>query len=297
MPMNRELTAGWDVSVAPRKLRAIMGACVCLLCGAQGVLGQEAINTPAPTQPGAGNWVVREQVRFMWYEDLPNDPGGSVRDMTLLTIIQHGITGSLSAELSLPLIGRQRSADDPAAADGSARGLGDISAGLKLRLWQADTGAVDTMRLSVFGNVEMPTGHDEFSSDSFDPTIGATFMAISGRHGFNQALSWKFTTGDLAEPIGPGESLSDLLKFDSAYLYRLSPAEYTSELRAATYGVVELNGFYETNGDLQVFLSPGILYEAPRFALEAAIQIPVYQDVDHRAESTFGFVLGLRILF
>lgn len=259
--------------------------------------GQEAINTPAPTQPAAGNWVIREQFRFMAYEDLPSDPQGRARDMTLLTIVQHGLTGSLSAEVALPLIGRQRSAADPSAEDGSTTGLGDITAGLKLRLWQADTGAVDTMRLSVFGNVEMPTGHDEFSSDSFDPTIGATFMAISGRHGFNQALSWKFTTGDNAEPIGPGEGLSDLLKFDSAYLYRLSPAEYTSELRAATYAVLELNGLYETNGDLQMFLSPGILYEAPRFALEAAIQIPIYQDVDHRAESTFGFVLGLRILF
>lgn len=266
---------------------------------ARRVNAQEAINTPAPTQPAAGNWVVREQFKLMVYEDLVNDTEGTARDLTLLTIVQMGITGSLSGEISLPLTARQRSAGEPGrgADDGSEGGLSDMTAGLKLRIWQHDSGAVDTMRLSVFGNLELPTGDDAFSSNSVDPTIGATFMAISGRHGFGQSLSWKFTTGETNEPLGPGESLADLLKVDSAYLFRLAPEEYGSELRAATYAVCELNGAFETNGDSQVFLSPGLLYEAPRFALEASVQIPVWQDVSERAESAIGVVLGLRILF
>ncbi len=291
MTMQQRSTRG----LAPHSLPIATLVTLLTLCGQ--AAAQEAINTPAPTQPAAGNWVLREQFRLMAYEDLPDDPDGSARDLSLRTTIQYGITGSLSAEMSLPLIGRQRSAAAAGAEDGSTTGLGDLSAGLKLRVWQADTGAVDTMRLSVFGSLEFPTGEDTFTSDSFDPTVGATFMVISGRHGFNQALSWKFTTGANASPLAAGESLSDLLKFDSAYLFRLSPAEYTSELRAATYLLAEVNGLYETNGDTEIFLSPGILYEAPRYALEASVQIPVYREVNHRAETLISVVLGIRILF
>ncbi|MFG0292229.1 MAG: hypothetical protein ACF8MJ_03640, partial [Phycisphaerales bacterium JB050] len=91
--------------------------------------------------------------------------------------------------------------------------------------------------------------------------------------------------------------MADLLRFDTAYLYRLSPEEYGADFVASTYAVVELNGTYETNGDTELFISPGLLYEASRFALELSVSMPVFQNVDHRPEPEYSVGVGVRFLF
>lgn len=259
-------------------------------------LAQESIFTPGATQPAVGNYTLRTQFRFTSYSGLPEDRADSLSELSVTNILSLAFTPTLSMDVGIPAIVRHTNSS-LAEVDGTDTGFGDLSVGLKWRFWQEDPGPVDTRRLAVFTNLETPTGADPFTSDSWDPTVGLVYMMISGRHGFNQSVSWKFTTGANAEPVGPGEGLSDLVRVDSAYLYRINPATYSEQLQAATYLTAELNGQFETNGDSELFFSPGILYEAPRFALEAGVQIPIWQEVNERAETKFSVILGVRILF
>lgn len=265
-----------------------------LLIATPAANAQEAINTPAATQPGAGSFVNTYKLRFTSYRNSPGDGSGSANEVRLEGLLAVGLTGNWSMSIQAPLT--HRSVSERSSFD-SDTGIGDLTLQFKYRFWQDDFGPVDTIRASVFAGAELPTGNSAFSSESVDPIVGAVITYISGRHGFNQALSWKFNTDGMEEPWRAGDSKDDLLRFDTAYLYRLLPEEYGAEFVASTYAVLELNGFYETNGDTEIFISPGLLYEAPTFALEASVQIPLYQQLDRRAEARYTLVLGVRFLF
>lgn len=278
------------IGSAARCAAAGVMVCVCVESG----LAQQAIFTPAPTMPSAGRMTTRTLFSF---EKFGSDPTEARRDGHELRFDHEfvlGLTGDISIGLNVPVRSRTLRASD---GDDRSFGLGDAELTLKYRVWQDDFGPVDTARLSLFGGTSLPTGNGGFGKDTLDPLIGATFMLIHGRHGFNQSVSWTFTTGKADERLFAGDGLSDVLRLDSAYLYRLSPEEYTAETTASTYAVVELNTVYETDGETQMFISPGILYEARRFALEAGVQIPVWQDLDRRPESRYGVTFGMRFLF
>jgi len=143
----------------------------------------------------------------------------------------------------------------------------------------------------------LPTAKAPFGSDSFDPMIGFVYTHIQGRHGFNVSARYKFNTGVRANPVRHGDSKADILHYDTAYLYRLSSAKYTADTKGAWYAIAELHGTYETNGDHEFFLSPGVMYEARDWALEASISLPTLQEVDHRPHADYILTLGVRFLF
>jgi len=288
MPRRRNPTA----AIAAAGWGALLLALAALAPSAH---AQEAINMPAATQPSPGQWVVRALPKYWRYRDggeeaSPSSPRGIFE---LDTSISYGIVSRLSVQADLPFYWLQ-----PQGPGESDRvGIGDLALSLKLRILQEDLNPVDTVRVAVFGGTLLPTGTDGFGGDSVDPFLGAVFTGIFGRHGLNQSLSWQFTTGSVFDPVFAGETTADLLRFDTSYLFRLSPSEYTEVHQPALYAVLELNGAWETSGDLEIFLAPGILYEAQRFALEASIQIPVVQRLDNRPKAAWALTIGVRLLF
>lgn len=249
---------------------------------------------PAATQPSADHWVYQAKLYVSRYDDDPTGADRRISQVRFNHRVQYGISGDLSAQADIPLIRRRTEAGGDSETEA---GLGDLTLTFKRRVVTRDLGPVDTVRVSVFGGAQLPTGNEAFSSDSVDPVLGAVLTAIVGRHGFNQSMSYLLTTGDTDGRIGPGESLADLIRFDSSYLYRLAPEAYGSEYVASWYAVLELNGTYETNGDTEIMLSPGLLYEGTTWAAEAGVQLPVYQDTDERPETAFSVVAGLRFLY
>lgn len=258
-----------------------------------GASAQEAINTSAATQPGKGVFAFRQQLRFTQYRNDPTDQDREVDEWTTKSFLSYGITGNLSTTLAVPFAFRET---ESAAGDDSETGIGDLRLMFKYRIWQNDYGPTSTARFSLMGGARIPTFDAPFSTGSFNPIVGAVYTHIHRRHGWNAALHWDFTTGE-EDPLMPRESLADALSYDAAYLYRLSPAEYTFDTAGSWYVVGELNGVYETNGDNEIMLAPGILYEAREFALEASVQLPAVQDLDHRPEREVSFVVGVRLLF
>jgi len=264
---------------------------------APATIAQEAVNTPAATQPGAGRFVTRLQLT---YKEFGDDPAGEDRtgsDFMMTAIGVVGFTGSLSLEARTFGDIRNLSSKESDGEDERSTHWGDTTLSLKWRFWQHDIGPVDTIRASLIAGAELPTGTGGMTSGSVDPIVGAVITGIFGRHGFNQAARWKFTTGAFDNPIYAGESLADALYLDTAYLFRLAPAEYAPDTQGSWYAIAELNTVVETNGDYEGLIGPGILYEGKRVAIEALFQFPVFSGLEYRPETEWVATIGIRFLF
>ncbi len=267
-----------------------------LLCAltvlSRAALAQQAILTTAPTLPSKGQIITRHLLLVTSFDDGPVQG----EDITFINSVSYGLSGSLAAQVDLPY--SFRDLEGTTAGDIDTSGLLDGEVSLKWRVWKNDFGPVDTARLAVVAGTTVPWGAERFSSDSFDPFLGFAYMYIQGRHGLGFSANYLFTTGAAEGPaLLPGDSLADLLEMDAAYLFRIAPSEYGEDFAASWYAVLELNILYETNGDSEAFLAPGLLYEAPRFAVEATVQLPVAQNLHSRPERGFVVTLGLRLLF
>lgn len=294
-------------------MRGIAARVVCVLtaCGPSAWLSavaaaQEATNTPAATQPGAGAFTVNQKARYTRLDEdvgALNGRGIDGADVyTLDTSITLGITGNVSLRLDVPVkfvsaSGRGAASGAGPAENEDKNGLADPTFVARVRVARWDHGPIDTTRVLVFAGTQIPAGTDEVSSDSWDPVFGAALTAIRGRHGFSAGATYLLTTGGPARALEFGESSADALRLDAAHLYRLAPASWAADTSGAWYSQVELNARTETGGDAEVFLSPGLLYEGRRFAAEASVQLPVWQDVERRPETEVGVVLGVRLLF
>jgi hypothetical protein len=266
-----------------------------MLSAAGPALAQEAISSPAATQPALGAFKLNQ--KLIW-ERRGSDPSPHDRRVDRLELEQTlaaGLSGNVSAELKLPVLWQgTRRAHGPADSDS---GLADPSLTLKWRFWQHDSAAVDTARLSLLVGTDLPLGTRAFSNRAFDPTVGLAFTSISGRHGFGAAARWTFTTRAKPDPMMLGETLADLLRLDGSYLYRLAPESWSADTAAAWYLVGEVNARIETTGMHEVLLQPGILYEATRFAAELGLGLPVLHRVDDRPRTKLVLTAGVRWLF
>jgi len=249
---------------------------------------QEMLNMPAATQPSPGVLIPRIQARAHRFE------GGQwlvEQDLRL----EYGLARDLSIAAELPVY--QGFLDEPRPSHGDF-GLGDLDLQVEFRFLRADLGAIDTVRASVFAGAELPTGTGGFGGGSVDPFAGAVVTAILGRHGFDASARCTFVTGSGHDhPIFASDTADDFVDLDLGYAYRLYPEAYGEEREGAWYATLELNSTFTTGGEHAVLLSPGLLLEAPRHAVELGLQIPLSQDLVHAPELRIGFVLGLRLIF
>jgi len=262
----------------------------CVLCAiGSPTLAQLAPLTEAATQPAKGRITWRQSVSYTEF-----DLGGrTIEQAETATNVSYGLTGELSASLTFSYIDR----GDTGAGVYDQEGLGDTDLRLKWRFWQHDPGAISTNRLALVGGVRLPTGTDGLSSGGYDPYFGLTFTKVKQRHGFNASAFFLLTSDGLSSPIEAGKGTADLLTVETSYLYRLSPAAYASDTEGSLYAVVESIAEYETNGDFEWRLAPGILWEAKRYALELSVIVPIAREIDHRARTDWGLSAGLRVLF
>ncbi len=177
-------------------------------------------------------------------------------------------------------------------------GVEDLDIMLKWRVYKSDTGGVDTARIALLGGARVTSGDNrEFASQSVNPMFGAVLTVVRGRHGFNQDLIYNFNTGGRDSDNLGNEGPADGLQYNTAYLYRVSPAAYSAETRGAWYATFEVNGLYETNGDNELRWAPGLMYEGRTWALEVMAQFPLLESVRKRAEFDVSYGVGVRFAF
>jgi len=255
---------------------------------------QEAPNVRSATLPAPGNFVLRLSGNAYLY-----DGGGALFEERLR--LATGILPEFGVEAQLPFYQTDLNSTEAAetGTDPHAAGLGDLEIDFKLRILRLDTGPVATLRIALLGGLELPTSTAGFGSSGVVPNAGAALNWIAGRHGISANVLWRFTTGRSGEfvPLFAGDTNADVLEANLAYLYRVDPAEYGEEHVGAWYASVELLTTYETNGNLELLLTPGLLYEGPRWALEATVGFPVYRQIDDRPAANLVIGVGVRFLF
>ncbi|MEM9753402.1 MAG: hypothetical protein AAF916_08450 [Planctomycetota bacterium] len=262
---------------------------------------QQSTDIPAAVQPGVATLIARELLHVMRFDDDrdPSEGGlGQFTEITAETTLAYGLSRDWAVMLHLPI--KHRDTDSVADAAGVEDGFGVEGpvAMLQYRFWQDDQIGINTQRAVLQLGAELPIGSDRFSSDSLDPIVGLAYTRIRGRHGFNVAAQWKFTTGDGDDAAtGFGDSIHDALYLTGSYLHRLAPERYTIETTGSHYVQVQLLHFYETNGDTALHLAPGWMYEGRTWAFEATVHLPIAQDLDDRPDSEWGLSLGVRCLF
>ena len=283
----------------PGAVAALLGSAVALWVSP--AAAQEAVHTDSTAVPSAGHWAVRESVQYQRFRHDPTPAGREVDEWRSLTTVEYGLRPDLTLAAYVPIVYREThlAGTPPAGAadtNDADFGFDDVLLTAKWRVYRNDFGPIDTARFSVVAGAELPTGIDAYSSDSVDPVLGGVFSYIQGRHGFNAELLWKFNTGGEDEPVRAGEGSADALSYNAAYLFRVAPGRFAATTTGAWYAIVEANGVYETNGDNELLVAPGILYEAKGFAIEGSLQLPVWQSLDHRPETSFTVTLGVRFL-
>lgn len=275
-----------------RGVACACGAAVVSVCAH----AQEAMYTAAATMPGPGGFVLREQIHYYRYGSNPVTGSERTETYEAATGIQYGIVRDLSVLVELPLQVR-----DQVSASGESdweSGLMQADVMFKYRFYKDDSGGIDTFRVAALGGTSFVSGDNyQWSGISVDPLAGCVATIVSGRHGFNQELSYRFNTGgDQADNYG-GDGPSDALFYNSAYVFRLLPDRFTSESIGAWYATAEVNGVYETNGDNEIRGSLGLMYEGRKFGLEVMTQFPIWDNVRERAVLDFAVGVGVRFLF
>jgi hypothetical protein len=270
----------------------VLLACACL----SAAHAQEAMYTAAATMPSPGTGIVRQQFHFFRYGANPLDPSVEQTDLVESeSSFAWGLDRGLALFVDVPVAFEREST--PGNDDGDV-GVEDINAMLKWRFYKHDSGGIDTVRAALMGGAEVASGDsDEFSSGSVNPHIGAVLTIVKGRHGFNQDLLFTWNTGGTREHNLGGDGPSDAVHFNSAYVYRIWPDQFTSESNGGWYVTAELNNLYETNGDFEVRWSPGLMYEGRRVSWEFMAQFPLYHDLGERAELDFAVGAGVRVSF
>jgi len=248
---------------------------------------QEAINFSSALQPAKETLIVRQQLRYFEADFATAIANRTIEQYQASTTFAYGVKSDLTLIFNVPIRFRKIT-DNLTGVSRRDEGVGDMNALAKIQLYQNDTGPTDTARLNLLAGMEVRSGDSNFSSDSYDPLLGAVYTQSIARHGFDAAVLWKFNTkgGD-----------PDRLRYDVAYVYRLEPETYGPGKMTALFSVLELNGFYETNGDNELFISPGIQYVTGKWALEATVQLPIWQELDERPERDFILGLSLRMHF
>lgn len=255
------------------KARAwVMGV---LAVGCPAVLAQEPAFMEAATHPGTGR--VYSRVLILFEEGAERDV--EIEEQTARLKLAYGITPDLAALLDADLRRLDR-----ADFDGAETGLGDWTLRLKARLLRRDFGPINTWRTSIQAGADIPGTNARLSSHHASPRLGIVSTLILGRHGFNAQLDG---TMRVNEP--------DIAEANASYLYRLAPRQYTAATSAAWYAMFESLNTFREGGDYRADAAAGILYEARRWAWEAALRIPAAQrggyDFDREIAT------GLRYLF
>ncbi len=235
------------------------------LCAA----AQEPIVMEAATQPAVGLNYLRSQLIF-------RDLDGA-DEYGLKTRYTRGVRYNVSINAETEYTA------------GDESGLDDVKLFAKWRVLQNDLGPVDTLRGSLIGGAELPSGSRR-SSDSFDPFFGGVVTTILGRNGFNADLIVQVNTAG-------GVEGDDKLSYDASWLYRIAPERWSADTTASWYTVLELNGNAWENGDHQLMITPGLLYEARSWAAEIGIHLPLTETMHDRPAEEFGLTAGVRYLF
>jgi hypothetical protein len=272
--------------------------CICALSVTDALAG--GISVDAGLTPAQDRWIVRTQARYMQRGD---DPTGTGREMSRIAfplVLAYGLKPNLTLMVRQMLMHQEMTM---MSATNRTTGLGDLFVLAKYRAYRINTSRY-TLGIAPTIGLELPTGSDDFGSETWDLNTG---LYISGRSGpwatdFNLGYAWNGFAGQSSQDPDPGEELS----LDWALARQFSVGE---RAQVALAPVLECsyrntradraNGQEVLNtGESVLYLSPGFKRSTSWLILEALIQIPVWQDQNgSQLQRGVGALVGSRLMF
>ncbi len=270
--------------------------------------------TALPVPEGEG--IFRLQLKYLRSTD---DPDPSDRELGVLAVplvVAYGVTQRLALFGIVPVVDKSLDVTTPLGRrTRSVSGVADTTLLARYTLFQRDRPG-QTTRFAPFVGVEAATGDDDESDDlgrlpqplqlgsgSWDFSVGATATWQTLSREVDASFSYKLN----------GEAndfeLGDEARLDLSYQHRVWPRELGDGVPSFLYGVLESNLIWQdrhaasgsedpNSGGTTWFLAPGIQYVSKRLVIEAAVQIPVVQDLKGAAlANDFITTLSARVNF
>jgi hypothetical protein len=258
------------------------------------------ISVDAGLTPAEDRWIFRTQLRHM---ERSHDPAPMNRKMEVNVwnnVLAYGLRRNLTLMVRQPYMWRKMSMMGSSV---SKSGMGDFMVMGKYGLYRKNT-ADYTLGVAATMGLELPTGSDAFSSDTWDLKPG---LFMSWRNGtwasdVSIAYKWNGFAGDNSLGIDPG----DELELDFALARQFSVGASADVVFAPVLEVsyrdvsaTRLMGQGAPNsGESVLFLSPGAKLTVSSFILEALVQFPVSQSQKGvQTERDTGYILGVRYMF
>ena len=256
-------------------------------------------NTALPV--AKGEFILRAQLIVNQSGD---DRSGLDRDrraMTLVPVLGYGVNGKLAVfgllpyhdnKLKLTVDGQRRTR--------VASGFGDLTVFGRYTVVQRDSPGRN-FRVAPFVGLKAPTGDDDkrdafgslppgvsVGSGSWDPFAGVVLTYQTLDYQVDGQLSYH------AKTEASGFEAGDLARFDTSLQVRLLQRTLPDGIPDFLYGVIEANLVHQrkdhiggianaNSGGTRLFLTPGLQYVTKRWIAEAAVQIPVLQNLNGTA--------------
>jgi hypothetical protein len=248
-----------------------------------------------------------------------HDPDPADRDRTAwasVSVLGYGVSSKLALFGILPYV--NKSLDITVSKQRFNRqgdGLGDVSLFGRYTVFQMNWPG-RTFRIAPFAGFKAPTGKNNISDNlgrlpfSVQPGTGS-WDAFGGMVTTWQTLDYQVDGQFSYRGNGKakGFAAGDQIRLDTSLQYRFWPGALTSNVFGFLYGVLESNLLFQeknqinnrvdhNSGGSQWFLTPGLQYVTQRWIVEAAVQIPVVQQLNGTAlENSYIVRAGFRFNF
>lgn len=271
-------------------------------------------NTALPVAEGEA--IIRIQSRYL---RSTGDPTTMDRELTVWAVpivLAYGVTKDLTLFAVAPYLDKElrlTTASGRLTRGGS--GLGDTTFIARYIVWKRDR-LGETIRIAPFAALKAPTGDDDtqdalgrlprplqLGSGSWDYTLGAVTTWQTFKRQLDGSVSYRFNTK------ADGFSFGDEARVELSYQRRLLPHKLGPGLPDFLYGVIEsslvwrgkneISGVVDKDsGGTTLYLTPAVQYVTRRMVVEAAIQLPVLQELNGNAlENDFTGILSFRANF
>lgn len=258
------------------------------------------ISVDAGLTPAQDRWIVRTQLRYMSRGDDPTGAGREMEMYNMPVVLAYGYRPDLTLLVRQGIGHTRMSAGGKTMSD---TGLGDLFVLGKYRLYRRNTPEY-TFGIAPTLGLELPTGEDGFTSETWDLQPGLFTSWRSGPWASDLSVSYKWNGVSHGNDAGvnPGDELS--LDLALAHQFSIGSTADTSITPVLEFSYRHLSSDHSSGRDLAntgeslFFISPGVKYTKSSIILETLVQIPVWQDQKGtQLEQGTRLIVGARVMF
>ncbi len=281
-----------------RKRLACMTIVLCAVAVSAQRVYATGITADVGLTPSADRWIFRSQLRYMQRDHDPTAMDSEMEMYMVPVVLAYGVSPRMTAIVRQPFFHREmemasRSMDDT--------GVGDLAIIGKYRALRVNRPEYIFGVAPILG-VELPTGDNDFGSDTWDVLTGVYMSGRRGPVGADLNLEYKVNGAEERN----GDRQGDEFTATAAVAYQFS---LNDEATMSLWPVLEItysrmsddleDGHKMSNsGEDVVLLSPGLKYAYQSFMLELLIQFPLDQNQNgDQAERGIGGLVGIRYMF